>query len=726
MLLVATFLYWYFRNYKTKVILAFALGFCWSSWYASFTLSWVLSSNNEDRSMLISGYVASLPAKHVNQTNFMFAIPSNVLIRLTWLDPVPAIKVGDKWQLLVKLKRIHGVQNPGGFDVEAWALQKGLRARGSVIVNKQNHFISHDYHRYPVDQFRQSLRERIQVILPHTSTAHWLMALIVGERNDIPQADWEVLRSTGTNHLMAIAGLHIGIIAWFVYVGVNWLWRRSSRLLLWVPAQQASTSIALIVAIIYSAIAGFSLPTQRASFMLIIFSGLLLMKRQTNAWYVWALALWFVLLLNPLVTLTESFWLSFGTIALIIYGMSGRLAPQGWWWKWGRVQWVIAVGLIPLSLMFFQECSLTSFIANSIAIPWLGFLILPLCFLSSIVVFVSPGLAKLLLLIAGKSLSGLWFVLSWFAKLHFSVWIHAVPHTWILVLSIIGILFLLLPRGMPGRWLGIVWLLPLLCYQPSKPKLGEAWVTLLDVGQGLSVVVQTSSHLLVYDAGMKFADSIDMGESVVLPFLRTLAVTKIDMLVVSHGDNDHIGGVAALLHALPIAEIKTSVPEKFVFPVTSYCMAGQQWEWDGIRFSFVHPQKEDIGLGNDSSCVLRIEQANYAALLTGDIEKLAERNLLQRNPAQLAASILVAPHHGSKTSGMREFIEAVHPQYVLYAVGYKNRYHFPHPSVVETYQQMNVQQLNSVNDGAIEAKLGKSAFIISRYRITQKRYWFNA
>jgi competence protein ComEC len=717
------------------MILAFVFGMAWTTWYAYSLLAWQLPRGCEGTPLLVTGYIASLPEKDQWQQRFVFSMQNlrcqhyfnahSTHIRLSWRNNNMPLHVGDEWQLLVKLKRIHSTQNPGAFDFEAWALQKGLRANGYVITNKDNKLIAQHRFLYPINHVREILQERILAQLPHSKTAPWLLALMIGERNNIASEDWQVLRNTGTNHLMAIAGLHIGMLAGFVHMLVSWLWRRFPSLLLHVPANQAGASVALMVAIIYSALAGFSLPTERACLMLLVFSAALLSRKKLNPWHVWSLALLVVLLFNPLSVLAESFWLSFCTIALIIYGMRGRLAPQGIWWHWGRVQWVIGFGLIPISLALFHECSLVSFVANSIAIPWLGFLILPFCLLADLDILISPNMAAWLLWLADKSLTGLWVVLSWFSKQDFSIWLQVIPNHFILFVSVIAVLLLLLPAGLPGRWLGIVWILPLLFFRFDKPKQGDVWLSLLDVGQGLAVVVQTKTHLLVYDAGPKFNENFDMGESVVLPYLHTQGIKKIDMLVVSHGDNDHIGGAAALQRALPIAALRTSVPDKLPSPQTTYCLAGMSWEWDQVRFSFLYPTLEDIDQGNDSSCVLLIEQHTQRILLTGDIEKLAETNLLSRVPEKLSADILIAPHHGSKTSGQKKFIYAVHPAYVLYATGYRNRYRFPHQSVVDTYEEIGSKQLETAKSGAIIFKLSRVIKEPALYRITNKRYWFD-
>lgn len=719
------------KNYWSHSYLCFAvaLGFTFSFLYVQNIFSFSLSKNLESQTTVIRGHVASIPNLEPQTASFMFelnqinyhTVHNRPLIKLSWHKP-DTIQVGDEWLLHVRLKRVHAIQNPGGFDFEAWALQQGLRAMGYVVSNTKNQFIAHDYFRYPIHQIRQKIKVRIENILPPSQTKPWIIALMVGERSGVAQDDWQILRNTGTNHLMAIAGLHIGILFGFAHAFFLLLWRRLPKLMLKVPAQLGALCSAFVLCLIYSALAGFSIPTQRACIMLGVFILNLLARKKTTAWNSWSLALLLVLILNPLSVLSDSFWLSFGTIALIIYGMSGRLAPKNLWWKWGRVQWVISFGLMPLSLLLFQECSIISFVANSIAIPWLAFLILPFCFLGTLFLYLSPAVGKYFLLIADQNLSGLWKLLTWFAQLHYATWQHAIPSTIIFFISLIGILLLMLPAGFAGRCLGLIWLMPLIFYQPIKPRMGDFWMTLLDVGQGLSVVIQTHKHTLIYDTGPRFANQ-DTGERVLLPYLRMLAITELDSLIISHGDNDHIGGATILLKTFPIRMIKSSVPDKLTS--ASYCLSGDTWQWDQVQFSILYPTTNDLHLGNDSSCVLQIDNGVQKLLLTGDIEKHAEKNLLARISKQLSADVLIAPHHGSKTSGLKEFIYTVAPSYVLFPIGYRNRYHFPHPSVIQTYQQIHAKQLDTAHSGAIQMKFDKTKqnLQVQEYRLKHKHYW---
>lgn len=724
-LLIAAIIPFLFFKNKYYLILpfAFAAGFTWTAWYAHANLSWTLKKELEGKPFIITGSITSLPHAGRFGTQFEFHVDKfNSNIRLTWMN-APVLNVGDQWRLLVKLKRIHAVQSPGTYDYEAFALQRGIRASGSVRASQTNKRLSQS-----IFSPRQILLEKIQLYGPHTQTSPWLAALIIGERNGISPEDWQVLRNTGTNHLMAIGGLHIGILAGFAYAITSFFWRRIANLALKMPAQHAGASAAFLMTVIYSSLSGFSLPSQRASIMLSVFFIALQAKRKINPWNAWFLAIFCVLMMNPLSVLSESFWLSFGTIGLILYGMGHRLAPTGFWWKHARVQWVIGFGLIPLTLVLFQECSLLSFIANSMAIPWLAMTILPLCFLSAVFLFIFPTLAGLCLQLADKSLAGLWMVLSSLSHFQLAAIHIYIPGYFSLMLMMMGFLFFLLPAGLPGRYLGIIWILPVFLYHPQKPPQGDYWVSLLDVGQGLSVVIQTASHTLVYDAGPRFLGGADMGESVVLPYLRKLNTRKIDAMVISHGDNDHIGGMVAILHEFPDTPVITSVPEKIPSPHAQFCNAGESFQWDHVSFTFLSPFHHEMKSRNDGSCVLMIDNGHHKVLLAGDIEKAAEKELLLRSPEKLPASMIVAPHHGSKTSGIKSFIAAVHPQIVLYATGYRNRYHFPHKSVVAAYENIHAAAYNTVDTGTILFKFLHDDMTIpapEAYRIMNKKYWYD-
>lgn len=723
--------------FKTNYITAFLCGFAWVIFYANFQVNWKIPNELEGKTIQVSGYIASLPAydEH-HKVTFLFYIKKiitsnqkinvNHLVKLSWMKYENDLMVGDEWLLTVRLKRIHSTMNPGGFDYEAWAFQENIHGTGYVISKTENIKISSHWYHYSLNRIRQYFQHKIELNLKKTNTSAWIEALIIGERQNISQESWDILRNTGTNHLMAIAGLHIGFMAGFTHFLFSFFWKKNANLSLLFPAQQAGAISALIVALIYSALAGFSIPTQRACIMLSVYLLMVLLRRKLIPWQGWSIALLIVMLLNPLDVLTESFWLSFGSVALIIYGMSGRLKVNNIWWKWGRIQWVIAIGLIPFSLWLFHQFSWVGFIANSIAIPCVGFIIVPICLLGAMSLVLSDKLGGFFLSVADYILSMVWNILSYLSHLSWSSWFQFIPNHYVLICSCIGMILLLAPSGFPGRFLGLIWMLPLILYKPLLPKAEEVVITLLDVGQGLSAIVQTQNHILVYDAGPRLSQSFDMGESVVTPFLYTLNVKKIDKLVISHGDNDHIGGSDALLKNFKVLSIQTSVPEKFLKFPAQYCLRNDSWSWDKVEFKFLYPVKENLDLDNDSSCVLHIQTGKQSILLPGDIEKKAEKYLTENSSDELASTILIAPHHGSKTSGKETFVRAVHPAYVLYSTGYRNRYHFPNPGVMQEYSDLNAKQFDTVKSGAIKIKLSPLGVEeISEYRVNHKRYWNN-
>lgn len=715
------------------ILMGVLLGFTWSIWYANTIATDSFPQQWEAKKIWVRGTIINLPRVSPQKTSFLLRTQiiqagacqqhASVVIRLAWQYPPTTLQVGQEWWLPISVKKIHSNFNPGGFDYESWAFQNSIKLSGYVILKDQARLLSTARCAYLFARLRQQIEERVQYNSPQSKTSPWLLALIVGERNNLAPVEWEVLRRTGTNHLMAIAGLHIGLMAGFVYAFINRCWRQFPRWLLCIPAHIAAACGSLIIALSYSALAGFSIPTQRAATMILIFLLAIISRRLIPSWYSWSFALLLVLILNPLNVLSSSFWLSFMTIALILYGIQGRLGSHRWE-HWLKPQWVISLGLLPLSIWIFRDYSLVSFIANVIAIPWVGLIILPLCAISLVLIFLCPLLAKFTLLLADKSLSILWLILTWFSHWSWASWQQPNLPIGYLLAAMVGILLLLLPRGFPGKFLGVFWLLPLLTYKPPVPQWGEIQFSLLDVGQGLSAVVQTKNHVLVFDTGAKWNVNQDMGQAVILPFLQSQGIHKLDKLVISHADLDHRGGAQSILERLPVGQIITSVPLLFAQHKVDYCLAGMHWQWDGVNFLFLNPSIEQLNRGNNSSCVLRIATGKNSILLPGDIELEAEKNLLNTMKNDLPSTIIVAPHHGSKTSALKEFIGEVQPTYVLYSIGYLNRYHFPHQEVLKTYNDFGVIAYDTVSAGTIQFTINQQDLPLPRlYRRTHQKYW---
>ncbi len=715
-----------------------ATGFVWAWWIAAGMLAQSLPSEFEGRDLRLEGVIVSVPDRDEERTRFQFEVdsvttehglvPNPGRVLLSWYArPPPALRAGDRWRLTVRLKRPHGMMNPGGFDYEAWLFRFRLRATGYVRVEDDNRLLASDWRQQPVNRLRQSLAEKMGAALAGREFAGIVEALAIGEQKHIDLRQWQILRATGTTHLISISGLHVACVAGLLFFMVRRAWLWWPRLALRWPASKVGAVAGMAAALVYSALAGFSVPTQRSLIMVAVVMASLLQQRRVRPVHGLAAALLLVLLWDPLAVMEVGFWLSFVAVAVIFYGMGGRLAPRGLWWRFGRVQLLVAVGLLPLMLALFQQVSLVSPLANIVAVPWVSFVVVPLTLLGALLVGIGSAAGAFLLVLADGALGWVWPPLTWLGQASFAQWSQHVPPAWAFLPSAVGALLLIAPAGMPGRWLGLLLLAPLLAVPPPRPPPGEVWLTLLDVGQGLSAVVRTARHSLVFDTGPAFSERFDAGDAVVAPFLRATGVPRVDRLVISHGDRDHLGGLFSLLEQVPVDEVLTSVPDKVVWPAgrPQACHAGQHWEWDGVSFTMLYPFPELGARGNDASCVLRVSTAGAALLLPGDIEKRSEKALLARAPDRLRADVLVAPHHGSNTSSTTDFLAAVQPRYALFPVGYRNRYGFPKPLVVARYQERGAARLATDRQGALTLRLGAQGVLAApeSYRQQALRYW---
>jgi len=729
----------FFRYFRPLLFLL--AGFHWALFQAALILSNELPASLERQDVVIEGSIASLPQQQGRKWRFLFdvdhlqhagKIVTNVprRVRLNWYGISPVLNVGDRWQLTVRLKRPHGFMNPGGFDYEGWLFQQRIQATGYVRSAEENRRLSSDDHHYPIQRLRQSLAQAISTQLDHPQFKGIVTALAIGERQAITESQWDVLRKTGTIHLVAISGLHIGLVGGMVFFVVQLLWPRLGGVSLRWPAPRVAAIAGLLAATLYAALAGFTIPTQRALVMVAIVMLMLYRQRQRRFSDTLALALLSVLVIDPFTVMSAGFWLSFGAVTAIIFAMSGRLRRRDLWWRWGRVHLVVAIALLPLLLVTFQQLPLLSPLANFIAVPWVSLCVVPLVLLGTAAAAWHPELGALLLNAAATALSWLWPFLEWLAAQKLGLWQQHLPAGWTLLPALVGIALLLAPRGIPGRWLGLIWLLPMFLIAPPRPADGEWWFTLLDVGQGLASVVQTHNHTLVYDTGARFSDRFDTGSAVVVPFLRSAGIGAVDMLVIGHGDNDHIGGARSVIRLIDVKQIVTSVPDRVTWQTAQRCVDGRQWQWDGVLFEMLHPSATGFE-GNDASCVLKISshdgrgKEGAALLMTGDIEAHAERTLLALHEDKLNSDIIIVPHHGSKSSSSDAFVKAVSPGYALFPLGYLNRYHFPHASVSARYHGSSAVMLDSASSGAITFRIDSNGEINppQRFRQSNRRYW---
>lgn len=729
------------RRYAGRLFLAAGaacLGLVWAAGFGHWRLSEELPADLEGSDIEIRGVVAGLPQELERGLRFDFDVEQAApgvprRISLAWYrggdreadeSPRVPVRAGERWRLTVRLKRPHGNLNPHGFDYEAWLFERGIRATGYVRPRAEAERLEARVWRpaYAVEMLRESIRERFRRMLPDAPYVGILIALTIGDQQAIAPELWQAFGRTGITHLMSISGLHVTMFAGLAYALVNWLWRRSPRLPLRLPAQKAAALGGVVAAFAYCLLAGFAVPAQRTLYMLGVVALAHVAAREVSASRVLALALLLVLLLDPWAVLAAGFWLSFGAVGLLFLIGGGRLGPAHWLLEWLRAQWAVTIGMLPALLMLFQQFSLVSPLANAVAIPLVSFVITPLAMLGAL-----PWLDPVLAL-AHAVTAAMMVAVEGLAALPLAVWQQAAPPFWAVLVALAGGVWLLLPRGFPSRWLGLLCFLPLLSAEAPRPAAGTALLTVLDVGQGLAVHVQTARHDLLFDAGPAFSADADSGNRIIAPYLRAMGVRRLDAMVISHADKDHEGGAASVLAALPVARLTTSLP--FEHPLSAQplphepCRDGDAWEWDGVRFEMLHPTDDHLSRkSNDLSCVLRVAAGGRVALLTSDIEAASEYALLARHGQHLLAAVMTVPHHGSKTSSTAEFIAAVGARDVVFPVGYRNRFGHPKEEVVARYAASGARLHRTDGDGAVRLQLAPQGVTLRHERAESRRYW---
>ena len=808
-----------------------AAGFAWSGWMAQQRIAQRLDVALEGRPLRLTGVVRGLPQVLDGGLRFEFEATQALLLdvsdaadvlyapdassvpglslparlSLSWYGAAPALRslrAGERWQLDVRLKRPRGTVNPHGFDFEAWLLERGIAASGSVMARGVQRLLQPRTHdrldwQAAVDRLRQRLRDLMQQHLPASVESAVLQALVIGDQRAIDSTQWQLFARTGVSHLMSISGLHVTMFAAVAGLLALWLWRVLAlcwpTLALRIPARRLALLAGFIAALGYCLLAGFAVPAQRTLWMIAVSALALWSHRTPASSQVLLLALLAVLLPDPWAVLAPGFWLSFGAVAVIFIAAQGGwrarpatgARPHPWYlpsalsnlsWRawaslraWAKVQWAITLGLAPALLLLFQQLSLVSPLANALAIPLVSFLITPLAILGALLLGlgqllqgVQPSLqwlGTLALEAAHALVAGMLPALRWLSQQDYAVWQPAAPPLWTLFPALLGVLWLLLPRGVPARWMGGLLLLPMLWLAgiggshlstppeaPSTQPLasstlrpGEMRLTMLDVGQGLAVVVRTASQVLLFDSGPRYGlhDSAgsNAGSRLVLPYLRGEGIGALDVLVLSHWDADHAGGAAAISAALPVSQLYVSepAPPGLATPQARYqgvCRATQSWQIDGVRFRFLSPDPaladDPLEKRNDRSCVLRVDSAYGSVLLLADIERRAEARLIAAESTAngLKTDVLLVPHHGSATSSSAEFIAATRPQLAVVSAGYRNRFRHPRAEVVERWQQAGAQVLRTDEEGALQVQFSPGGLHWQRQRGVQRRYWY--
>lgn len=705
---------------------ALLLGFVWAWFGASSRLQDDLPAMLEGVDLVVRGAVASLPEATGTDPQFDFdvieadaGVPPR--IRLSWYDTNQRPAAGETWQLLVRLKRRNGFANPGGHDYEAQLFRHGIGATGYIRNDELNQRLRAATG-YPVLRARAWLADRIQLAAGNDPVLGILQGLAVGETQAMTADQWRVFAATGTTHLMAISGMHITMIAALA----AWVGGLVVRL---PPAQRwrvtkihGQVACGMLAALGYSLLAGMSIPTQRTLVMLCVAFGAKLLRREWGVGRTLAVAILAILLVDPFAPMTPGAWLSFGAVAVILIATSGSRVREGVAWNFTRVQIAVTAGLVPVIVAAFGSLSAISPITNTVAVPLFTLLVVPLVLAGTLLACVWLPAGECVLGVAAKLLNGIWPAFEYAASLPFAMW-HVPSLPWLVqTMLVVGALACVLPGIAAMRVAAAMMCLPAFLWRPVVPEGGEFRLTLVDVGQGLATVVRTRTRVLVFDAGPSFRSGRDTGEMVVLPYLRSEGVRRIDTMMVSHGDLDHDGGLTSVLKGMPVARLLVGPSVRRSTMHTDRCEAGQRWEWDRVAFEVLHPSGVVLESDNESSCVLRISGVGGSALLTGDIQREAETVLVASGVAQ--TDIVVVPHHGSRTSSTEAFVQATKPAIALVAAGYRNRWGFPKPDVVGRWRSAGASVLSTQESGAITVDVTLDGVQPPRqFRAEFPRYW---
>ncbi|MCR9192146.1 MAG: DNA internalization-related competence protein ComEC/Rec2 [Gammaproteobacteria bacterium] len=659
----------------------------------------------------LSGVIASIPTQTAEKTKFEFNAdhlnhqPIRARLQLACYQHCPELHAGEHWKIQAKLHQVHNLNNPGGFDYKTLMAARHIHWTGYVLRGAMHkEMIKTDR---GILQWREHLAGRLARIIPDETSLGIVQALTVGVTSHISQASWTLFRCTGTTHLMVISGAHIGLITGLIFQGMVYLWSRSERLMLRYPAQKIASWVAIGSGASYAMIAGFSLPAERAIIASILIFARYLGQRKFSAWQAWRYALLVVLLSEPHAVLMPGFYLSFMAVAILLT-MNQRLLATGVR-KLGALQLSCMLGLLPFTIFWFSYGAVNGLLANIVAIPWVSFVIVPLSLLSLIV----GGDLPWLLTVLHQSITVFMVFLHWVDQLSgLNVQMGyanvILPLAWMLAMGTV----IVLPLSV--FWPAATALLFAALY-PGHPVIPEKTfqANILDVGQGLAVVIRTHAHILIYDTGGQIYHGADMGQLVLVPYLKLLGMKYLDAIVISHPDLDHRGGLATLEAKYPGTALIVDQPG--YYHRGDDCHTYPDWTWDGVLFHFFSLSAMTANK-NNHSCVLQVSNQSGQLLLTGDIEQIAEQMLVDKYGERLHSTVLVSPHHGSKTSSSLGFLNAVAPEYAILSYGFDNRYHFPHAVVMDRYRRAKIKTYGTAEEGMLTVLFSKKSVEILKLR----------
>lgn len=677
-----------------RILCWVAAGMVWGDAAVQQGLSGWLPPEQAGQTLLLTGQVADLPVTvpqwHGRQRlEFVLAgarasqWPGQHRVRLRWYDPQVTLRPGDRVAVQARLLPPRGWVNEGTQDRARLDLARGIDASGSVVELAILAPATGGMAAYR-DQLGQQLTEHLGV---HRAGGRVIPALVSADRRQLSRADWTLLQVSGTAHLMAISGLHIVLVAglvWWLARGLLTPWSVNWR----ITAAQWAVWPALAAAAGYAALAGFALPTLRALIMLGVAMVALWARWRPGSRAGLLLAATAVLAADPLAALDNSFWLSFSAVALLLW-----LAWSGARPGLLRMQLLLSLGLGALTGWLFTHWGLTSPLANLVMVPLFSLAVIPLALLGSLL----PGLGGLLE-VAAWLVQACWLALAWLVE-HDPL--LPPPATLLAaVLILIGCVTAVMPRPPWPRWLAPLLLLPWLWPADQTLAQGDFDLIVFDVGQGQATAIRTASHLMLYDFGPGWPGG-DAGAMVLRPWLVRQR-RPVTLAFVSHGDLDHVGGLAGVRELLPAQALYSGDPA--AIPGTRACLRGQQWQLDGVTIEVLWPPPAvPLQQRNNTSCVVRVSGAGGAVLLTGDITRpveywlVAQEDFRQHRPV----TVLQVPHHGSRTSSSYPLLRAVQPEWGVATAGYANRFQHPAETIRARYAELGIPLLISYETGMI-------------------------
>lgn len=690
----------------------------------SMAHQWFIHDKNMPNTSIIQratleGHIISIPQEQPTKTQFQFSGTrlNNQSIKATFslscYEHCPPFKAGQHWQLQATLKKPQNMANPGGFDYVSLLNARHIQWIGNIHRDTLVP-LNEEHSSYAWITYREQLANKQANMNPDRQTLGIFQALTLGLVNHIDKSQWDLFRRTGTTHLIDISGEHIALVAGLTYWLFKWAWRYMGPLCLRYPTPKIASIAAMIVASAYALLAGFAVPTQRS----LITCFFILLRHLTNQrfslWQSWRYSLLAVLLFEPHSIFMQGFYFSFIAVAILILINQRRTFNK--LQRLMSMQLACLLGLMPLTLYWFSYGSLNGFFANLIAIPWVSFIIVPLALLLT---FLSPWITLDYGIIALKK--SMMLLLYYLQLIDSFAWIN-IQFTFVSALPSLALMgAMLLFSCVPlTRFFPAAAILVVASFFPNheKIKMGKAQVDILDVGQGLAIIIRTAHHTLIYDTGMKFYQSSDIGQLVIIPYLNYLGIKQLDTVIISHPDLDHRGGLASLEAKYAIHELIVDDPEFYQRGVS--CHDYPAWQWDQVSFRFF-PIRIPLKSKNNRSCILQIRTQKEQLLLSGDIEKQAEDYLIKTYGHQLKSEVLVVPHHGSRTSSSIRFIDAIAPRYAVVSYGLHNRYHFPHKEAMAVYQQHHIPVYNTPTCGMVSVQLNKKSVATHCYRTIHDR-----